>query len=205
MLVYSIMIMEKRNSKLLNTILAFGMLAIFIGYLLILAFAGSFVSIAISILPAVLFLAGLGFLYSFMVFTRTPFKLFVGLCLTLYGMFSMLLVSSIFPYSIKTLWPLYLVFTAVALALAGRATGRKFTFSYDLLAIIFFIIGIIFLLFSLKIIQISFKSFMLVLGPFLILSGGVILVILVLYRKQILEALPKDLSSEFSDEEEQDL
>ena len=202
MLVYSILMINSKNSKVLNSALAIGMALFFLGYLLILGFAGDYVSVAISILPALLFLTGLVFLYVFMVFSKTPFKLFTGLCLTLYGMFSMLLASSVFPYSIKNLWPVYLYLTAIALGFAARATGKKFSVGYDLLSIIFLVIGTIFLLFSLKVIRISFKAFMLALGPVALLVGGVILIVLVVCRKNILNMLPENISSQFSEEEQ---
>ena len=95
--------MKKPDYKILNTILAFGMLLLFAGILVILGFAGQAEKALWSILSIVVSLAGLSFLYIFFVFSRTSFKFFVGLEFLLNGLFLFCISRNIFPLGLKEL------------------------------------------------------------------------------------------------------
>lgn len=202
--------MKKNNYKLLNSILAAGMFLIFAGVLMAFAFVGTRPDFAAWIIPVAIFLAGLVDLYMYIAFKRTPFKLFFGLCLSLYGIFSLVLVFSLFSAKIAQLWPLYMLLTSVSLFVAGRTTGKRFTLNYDLPALTLFILGLFFLLFSFDVIKISFGQLALFIWPLLLILAGVFLIVLFLRRKSLLEILPKDVSNElnnepnFTDTEEED-
>lgn len=192
--------MKKPSVKLLNTILAFGMLLIFVGVLLALAFAGKspdFVSWGI---PVVIFLSGLIILYSYIAFSRSPFKLFSGLSLSFYGIFSLLLAFDCFSFGLEKLWPFFVVLTALGLLVAARTTGKVFAINYDLPALALFLLGIIFLLFSFNVIKMPLSRLALLICPLTLIFAGAFLVILFFYRKSLLEILPEDMTKELKDE-----
>lgn len=192
--------MKKPGVKLSNTILAFGMLLIFAGVLLALAFAGKspdFVSWGI---PVGIFLAGLAILYSYIAFSRSPFKLFSGLSLSFFGIFSLVLAFDCFSVGLEKLWPFFVILTALSLLIAARTTGKVFAINYDLLALSLFILGIVFLLFSFNVIKMPLSRLALLICPLTLILAGTFLVILFFHRKSLLEILPEDMSKELKNE-----
>lgn len=186
--------MKKPGVKFLNAILAFGMLLIFVGVMLTLAFAGKSPNFANWSIPVVIFFAGLAVLYSEIAFSRSPFELFLGLNLSLYGIFSLVLVFDFFSVGLETLWPFFVVLTALSLVIAARTTGKVFAINYDLPAISLFVLGIVFFLFSFKIIKIPLSRLALLICPLILILSGTFLVILFFHRKSLLEILPEDMS-----------
>lgn len=192
--------MKKPGVKFLNAILAFGMLLIFVGVMLTLAFVGESPNFANWSIPVVVFFAGLAVLYSEIAFSRSPFKLFFGLNLSLYGIFSLVLVFDFFSVGLETLWPFFVVLTALSLVIAARTTGKVFAINYDLPAISLFVLGIVFFLFSFKIIKIPLSRLALLICPLILILSGTFLVILFFHRKSLLEILPEDMSEALKSE-----
>lgn len=190
----------KPGYKFLNSILALGMFLIFLGVLMVLAFAGDSPDFAVWILPGAVFLAGLIDLYFYIAFSKVPFRLFLGLNLTFYGIFSMIFVYNILPFGIDKLWPVYMFLTGLSLSIAGRTTGKRFTLTYDFPGIILTVLGIVFLLFSFDVIKISLSRLAVFLWPVLFILAGAFLIVLFLYRKSLLDILPDDMSAELNDE-----
>lgn len=200
--------MKNPGTKILNSILALGMLFIFLGVLLTLAFLGSSPDFATWSIPVVIFLAGLVDLYIYIAFSRSSFKLFLGLGLTFFGIFSLLLACKLFPSGLESLWPVYALLTGLALAIAGRTTGKRFTLNYDFPALVLLGLGIVFLLFSFDVIKIPLRSLAVFIYPGILILAGAFLVILFFHRKALLDILPEEVSKElntepnFSDNEE---
>ena len=192
--------MKKPGVKLSNTILAFGMLLIFAGVLLALAFAGKSPDFASWGIPVGIFLAGLAILYSYIAFSRSPFKLFSGLTLSLFGIFSLVLVFDCFSVGLEKLWPFFVILTALSLLIAARTTGKVFAINYDLPALSLFALGIVFLLFSFNVIKMPLSRLALLICPLTLILAGTFLVILFSHRKSILEILPEDMSKELKNE-----
>lgn len=192
--------MKKPGVKFLNAILAFGMLLIFVGVMLTLAFAGESPKFANWSIPVVIFFAGLAVLYSEIAFSQSPFKLFLGLNLSLYGIFSLVLVFDFFSVGLEALWPFFVVLTALSLVIAARTTGKVFAINYDLPAISLFVLGIVFFLFSFKIIKIPLSRLALLICPLILILSGTFLVILFFHRKSLLEILPEDMSEALKSE-----
>lgn len=192
--------MKKPGVKFLNAILAFGMLLIFVGVMLTLAFAGESPNFASWSIPVVIFFAGLAVLYSEIAFSQSPFKLFLGLNLSLYGIFSLVLVFDFFSVGLEALWPFFVVLTALSLVIAARTTGKVFAINYDLPAISLFVLGIVFFLFSFKIIKIPLSRLALLICPLILILSGTFLVILFFHRKSLLEILPEDMSEALKSE-----
>lgn len=193
--------MKNTSSKFLNSILALGMFLVFVGFLLVIAFAGTRPNFAVWSIPVVVFLAGLVDLYFYIAFVRQSFKLFLGLNLSLYGIFSLFIAFDLFPAGISQLWPVLMLISALSLFIAGRTTGKKFALGYDFPALALFVLGIIFLLFSFEVINISFSSLTLLLFPFVVMGAGLFLILLFFHRKSILEILPEDVIKELNEED----
>ncbi|MBQ1628206.1 MAG: hypothetical protein II098_03480 [Treponema sp.] len=197
--------MSKKNMNFMNLILAVGLGLIFLGFVLILCFAGSLPPFSSLILPDGLFIAGFANLYYFLAFKKSPFRLFLSISLSMCGVFASLLVYGVLPLSIKELWPLFIIITSAALFVSGRYNGGSFAISYDFPAVALFILGGLYLLFSLGIIKVPFKTLALMSCPIVLIAAGLFLIILFLRRKALLEILPEEISDAFNkDEEDED-
>lgn len=192
--------MKKISQKYLNTILAVGMFLMFLGILIFLGFFGQNEDVLWSVLSIIMSLVGVIFLYVYIGFSKTSFKLFVGLELFLNGIFLFIEAIKIFPLGLQELWPCMLVLSSISLFVASRAKGKKIHLSYDYTAILLLVLGVFFFLFSLGIIKRTFNDVMVILLPILFILSGIFLVILFLQRKSLLKMMPKNLSSELKEE-----
>lgn len=193
--------MKNTSSKFLNSILALGMFLVFVGFLLVLAFAGTRPNFAAWSLPVVIFVAGLVDLYFYIAFVRQAFKLFLGITLSLYGVFTLFIAFDLFPVGISQLWPVMVLIASISLFIAGRTTGKKFALNYDFPALALFFLGGLFLLFSFDIIKMSFNRLALLLCPIVFIGAGLFLIILFFHRKSILEILPEEVTKELNEED----
>ena len=196
--------MKKPNIKLLNTILAFGMLLLLAGILVVLGFAGGSQTTLWCILSIVVSLTGLAFLYIFFVFSKTSFKFFVGLEFLLNGLFLFCLSRGLFPLGLKELWPCMILLTSVSLFSASRIKGHHFNLSYDFTAISLLFLGLFFLLFSLEIIKHSFKDVILYLMPVSLILSGAFLIILFVQRKTLMKIISEDNDGQFDSDDDFD-
>ena len=185
--------MKSRDGKILNLILAFGLLFIFVGILILICFAGSSDKSSISIFSILVSLAGLSSLYVYIGFSRSPFYFFIGLALTTCGLFWLIVKRNIIPATPEQLWPFLMIITGLCLFATGRTKRRHIVLYYDLPAVFLVILGIIFLLFSFDIITASFSLISLLAGPVILIAAGIFLVILFLKRKALLEILPDEI------------
>ena len=193
--------MKKSETKFLNSVLAIGMFLVFAGFLIFAGFAGKYASFSFLILPLVFFISGLVFLYIYMAFSRTAFKLFCGLEFTFFGIFSIFIINKIFPFSMAEGWPVCILITAISLFFSGISSSRKPALYYAFPAIFLLLLGIVMLLFSFDIIKISLGQLMLFIGPIIIVLCGIFLILLFLHRKTILEMLPESLCDEIKKEQ----
>ncbi|MEE1210950.1 MAG: hypothetical protein UHO11_00515 [Treponema sp.] len=186
--------MDKKNVKSLNVGLAVGLGMIFIGFILILCFAGTVPHLSVLILPDFLFLAGFANLFYFLAIKKSSFRLFLALTLTLCGVFASLIAYKVIPLSLKQMWPVFIMITGVCLFISARFRHASFSLSYDFSALMLILIGLLFLLFSLGVVTAPFRTIALFSGPLLLILGGIFLVILFLRRKALLEILPHEIS-----------
>ncbi|MDE6244555.1 MAG: hypothetical protein K2M50_02740 [Treponemataceae bacterium] len=191
--------MKSRNGKILNLILAFGLLCIFIGVLILVCLTGTSGKFSTSIFLILVCLAGLSFLYIYIGFSRIPFYFFIGLDFTACGLFWFIIKRNIIPASPEQLWPFLMIITGVCLFVTGRTKKQHIVLYYDLPAVFLVILGIIFLLFSFDIITASFSVISLVACPVILIVAGIFLVILFLKRKALLEILPDEISDGLSE------
>ena len=122
--------MKNLNEKHLNAMLAVGMLLMFSGILAMVGFMGSNEQVLLSVLSAMISLAGFVFLYIFLGFSRTSFKLFMGLLFSMNGIFLFVSAREILPLPLRKLWPLMILFTSLSLFFAGRICRRRGTFGF---------------------------------------------------------------------------
>ena len=192
--------MKKVSTSLLNIILFLGMLFLVVGFLFFVGFSGGSLNIAKSVAFILFLVAGFAFLYSFLVFSNKPFFLFVGLMFALWGIFGTLMGTGIVPFSLKEWWPLFLLFSGIALFCSGKVKNKKIVIAYDFPALFLIVMSAIFLFFSFGLIDVSFSMVAVVLGPLLLICAGVFLVIIFLYRKQINSIIDNDFVDEDFDE-----
>ncbi len=112
--------MKNLNEKHLNAMLAVGMLLMFSGILAMVGFMGNNEQVLLSVLSAMISLAGFVFLYIFLGFSRTSFKLFMGLLFSINGIFLFVSARELLPLSLKKLWPLMILFTSISLFFATQ-------------------------------------------------------------------------------------
>ncbi len=184
--------MKKQSLNFLNGILAFGMLCILAGFLLMITFAGDSGILAFHAAPLLFCVAGLVTLYFYMAGSRSAFRLFVALALIADGMFLLLVSNEILPFSVRQGWPLTVILSGAALLAAARTKGRGIFVSYDLPAAALIVLGVNFLLFSSGWVKASFRSVAVILSPFYLILAGVFLVCLFLYRKKNAGMFPSD-------------
>lgn len=186
--------MDKKttNLKFLNTMLAFGMLAIFIGFLIIVGFSGDSGILALSLWPLVLCLAGFIFLFCFIVFSRTAFKLFLGVMFTLSGVFSLLVSQKIIPWSMEEWWPMLVIFAGISLCCCCFINVRRVSIGYSFSALFMILLGVLFLFYSFDVITISLRELMVKIFPVILILAGFFLVVLYFQRKAIMRMLPED-------------
>ncbi len=193
--------MKKPDLKYLNTMLAFGMFLMFAGILVLLGFFGKNEDILGTVLSVVVMLAGLVFLYVYIAFSRTPFKLFAGLALFFNGLFLFLIAINIFSLGFKKLWPFMILIVSLSIFASSRTKKKRFSLSYDFTAVLLFAIGIFLLLFSLGVIKHTFGEVMLILLPVIFILSGFLLVFLFFKRKSLIKMMPEKFSERFEDEE----
>ncbi len=176
------------------------MLFLFAGILVLIGFFGKTEGLLWNLLSVAVSLSGLVFIYIYVAFSRTSFKLFMGTMLSANGMFLLANVRRIFPLGFEKLWPVMILIVSAALFAASRTRRNRFNFAYDYTAVFLFAIGIFFLLFSLGIIKHTFSQVMVYLLPMLFIFAGVFLILLFLHRKALLKMIPPEIYSKFEEE-----
>ena len=177
-MVYSIRTMKKHPAVFYNTLLAVGILSIISGFLLFVSSVETSDNLRSFLVPMLLIVCGAVFLYFTMCFTNSTFHLFLGMELCFAGVFSMLVVQHILPLSLREWWPIFVVFSGFAFFFAGLYRHRRMLAAYTLPSVLLIVLGLLFLLFSFHAVTISFRSFVAIFGPFVLIAGGVTLVIL---------------------------
>ena len=106
-----------------------------------------------------------------------PVYLFLAVFFLLTGIFFFLLGLSVLPVGLSQSWPLFAVFTGLALIPAGARHYREIRISYLIPALAFTILGFVLIPFSFKLVSFSFKRFMIDWWPLLTLMAGGVLVL----------------------------
>ncbi|MGP1368623.1 MAG: hypothetical protein ACTTKX_05130 [Treponema sp.] len=190
--------MKKTGGKLINTLLAAGMLFVFIIFLFSFGFAGSEAAFLLKLFPVIIFMCGLIFLFIFVRFSRTSFKLFTAVLFLTCGFYSALLIDKNIPLDFSKGWPIFLILASLSLFIAGRLEKRRSSFTFDFPSVVLLVIGIVFSLFSLRLSNLPFEKAAAFAFPVLIGAACMILIFLFVKRKEILKILPKEISDDLT-------
>jgi hypothetical protein len=106
-----------------------------------------------------------------------PVYLFLAIFFLLTGIFFFLLGLNVLPVGLSQSWPLFVVFSGLALVPAGARRYRAIRISYLVPALAFIVFGLVLIPFSFKLVTFSFKRFMIDWWPLLALFVGGVLVL----------------------------
>ena len=184
------------SAKKYNSLLAGGLLFIFIGFVLLAAkFANRGASLFLTY-PAILMFVGGTILYIGVTKFKRAIPLFLGIMLLLSGFLILLVNVNIFELGLYQLWPLFVIFSGIALSISGFFRYKRLVGAIFVPTLLLFAMGGFFLLFSLNIIKVPFRDFALMWWPMLFVLTGIALVILFLYtqgnQKSIMESGEED-------------
>ncbi len=189
--------MKKTSGKLLNVLLAAGMLTVFVAFLFFIGFSdGS--DFFFRAAPVAVVLYGLVFLIIFITLSRTRFKLFMSLSLMFCGLYAALIVDRLIPVPMGKGWPLFPALIGISLFIAGRTQQNRSFFACDFPSALLVGAGILFSFFSFGLIRIPFGKAAALAGPVLAIIACAVLSFIVIKRKALLGMLPKEVSEELS-------
>lgn len=194
--------MKKTGGKLLNALLAAGMIFVFVLFLFFFSFSDTNAALFLKLLPVAVFLCGLIFLFIFIRFSRTSFKLFTAILLLTCGFYSAILMDNEIPLGFSQGWPVFLILASLSLFTAGRLEKRRSSFTFDFPSSALFAIGILFSFFSFGLSWIPFEKAAVFAFPVLAVNGCLVLIFLLKKRKELLKILPKEISDDLTSGEE---
>ncbi|MCQ2594773.1 MAG: hypothetical protein MJ196_05870 [Treponemataceae bacterium] len=187
------------SAKKYNSLLASGLLFIFIGFVLLAAkFADRGPSLFLTYPAILMFLGGI-LLYIDITKFKRAIPLFVGIMLLLCGFLILLVNLNIFNIGMYQLWPLFVIFSGIALIITGFFRYKRLVGAIFVPTILLFVMGGFFLLFSLDIISVSFRVFALQWWPMLFVLAGIGLVILFLYTQGSQKSIMESGEEEFDE------
>jgi hypothetical protein len=127
----------------------------------------------------------IGALFIFLVakLNKRSLYLFVAILFLQVGFFLLLFFLGIVPLSFSQSWPLFSIFTGIAMFPSGWHRYRKPQPGYMVSSLAFVILGGILLLFSLDVVRFPFKRFILEWWPLILFLSGLILVFISLGTK----------------------
>lgn len=171
--------------SVINILLAAGLVFIVLGILLLIYFFTDTNPGLEFWLPAAFFCMGTVLLYRG--FTRHVKSgvVFTGFFLSIGAILILLSNSSILPFSLVQLWPLFSVVFAVSLICSGLYKYRGLRPRYFVPAIMMLFLGGVLSLFSFDIIKLSFSAFAGKFWPVILILAGVGLLVLFVYQKKL--------------------
>lgn len=170
--------MKQLPKKVLNIILAVGLLFLSVGFLTFVYALETNHENFFKFWPLFVIFTGLFVTYfSITVFHRS-YLLFGGIAFSFSGCFMEFLSQDITSLTYVQLWPVFLLIAGISLLLACIYKFRRPRPNYIVPSVIMILLGIVFLLFSLDVIKVSFVTFMVIVGPCLLFGAGVTAVIL---------------------------
>jgi hypothetical protein len=138
----------------------------------------------VSVLVSFLFVI-LGSFFAFLAISlnKRSIYLFFATFFLLVGLFLFLFSLNILPVSFSQAWPLFSVFSGLALFPAGWRRFGGIHPAYVVPSIVFVVLGCALLVFSLDLVSFSFRQFMLTWWPLLVVLAGLIFVLVSLGTK----------------------
>ncbi len=180
--------------------LVLGLVFVFGGISLLIAFLSPLENYSFFIFPSVLLIAGMIILYFALMGKRRLLPILIGLLLFSAWLFFLLVSAEIIPNTIEEVWPAMVILTGIVLIPVAYIRYGYLPITFVLSAIVLLVMGVTFLLFSLDIITMPFIQFASIWWPVLIIGCGIALICLFFYtRKHKKEDWAKDI------EEDEDL
>ncbi|MCR5061920.1 MAG: hypothetical protein K6A89_01410 [Treponema sp.] len=176
--------MNKKTTLLLHISLAFGIVFILSGIVLLLASYASPENVSFSISSIVLLALGAVSLFLSLAITRRTFFLYLGLNLCFGGILSIILSFSLFNLTFHKIWPIGMIFSGVTLFPCGYFSFHKCKKSYIFPSVVLTLLGLLFSLFSFDVITESFSKIVTLWWPIaLIVLGSVLITVFVIQKK----------------------
>lgn len=194
---------DVRDSKLLNVLVPCGIVLILFCLLFSISNStGRALEILSIIFVIVQFILGILIIIFSIKWTHRATQLFVGMLLLSWGLM-FVLISKVFPITIKECWPLYGTIAGILLFVSGFYKYQKMKFGYCIPALTLIGMSIWYSFFSFKIIKKSFLTVASNIGPLFMLLIAVLLVVLfLLQQKHKKLVFPDDEPGTFSDEDD---
>lgn len=170
--------MKKLSNSVLNIILAAGLIFLMGGFLSFVYALETDHGNFFKFWPFFVIVFGAFATYFSITVFHKSYILFGGILFLLSGCFMEFLNQDITSLGYSQLWPVFLLFAAVALVLACIYKFRRPRPNYIVPSVIMVVLSVVFLLFSLDIIAMPFVSFMMIIGPCLLFATGITAVIL---------------------------
>ena len=152
-----------------------GLSLVFLGAALLLHTNGV-LSTGQMLFPVLLTLGGVYLLYRAFFLGAAESSVFLGTFATLSGVFFVLYRSTFSAVELQRIWPVFMLFGAVALLAYGFVKGQEYRLVLGVPAGFLAFLSIIFLLFSLNIVQTSFIRFVITWWPMLLVIVGIAMV-----------------------------
>jgi hypothetical protein len=155
--------------------LFFGLSLLFLGIVLLLQTNG-ILSTGQMVFPVAMTLGGVYLLYRAFFVGTTESAVFVGTFATLTGVFFVLYKSAFSAVELQRIWPVFMLFGAIALLAYGFMKGQEYRLALGVPAVVIAFLSIVFLLFSLEIVKTSFIQFVISWWPVLLVFVGVAMI-----------------------------
>lgn len=126
--------------------------------------------------PVLLTLGGVYLLYRGFFLGAAESSVFIGTFATLTGVFFVLYRSAFSAVELQRIWPVFMLFGAVALLAYGLVKGQEYQLILGVPAGFIAFLSVVFLLFSLNILTMSFIQFVITWWPSLLVIVGVAMV-----------------------------
>ena len=132
---------------------------------------------------------------------KKAYEFFISLIYIVWSILDGLFVF-VFPFDVKTVWPVYLITTSIFLVIAGLRKYKRIKFGYFIPSLALFCMGILFSLFSFDFIKVPFRTVAIALGPIVMACLCVSLVLFFFIQQRHKELIINDSDSgDFDDEE----
>ncbi|MFI3256863.1 MAG: DUF5668 domain-containing protein [Spirochaetales bacterium] len=165
--------------------LALGLIFIFGGACLLIAFFSRTTGMTYIIFPIVLLLVGVFVLYQSLTGKRQTLFLFSGLLLNCTAFLFLLTGAEIIPYKMSEVWPIVVMLSGIILIVLRLIRNKSLSLSHTVAGLFLIGAGFVFMLFSLNIITISFVEFASKWWPTIFILFGLVLIALFIYMQKI--------------------
>jgi len=176
--------MPRTTPRFPNKLLIFGVFFLVIGLVLLLRTLG-YIPQLYALWPLIFFLCGILLLYVAFVLRRgRESYVFVGMFLSLGGLFLFLMMTVMTAVGLERIWPIFMTIVGLSLGAYGLVKRGYARLSMTIPAVTIIALSLVFLPFSLGLVQQSFRSFVGEWWPALFVLLGLVLIFVYAYRRR---------------------